>query len=491
MPSYIDYNGKSIEIPDMNYKDEVMAGLKNGTLDTSLLKDNSATSTEISGAIPKAAMSAQAFLKDLQERGGKALNDAPSKLVDELAFNIGRVGNFLFDTPLEGVGDMGDPGKGLTTGSGQTLKLRPEVADAALMFTPGSAIKAGGTAAAGAASLLYLMNREVDKSGLKAITKALKSQQGMIGGESNIDKDLLSLAKKYIAKERVKFNDKFAGTKKELADTYKAYHASKIGSPEEHRLYAKYSLLGHKLLKESPEYSTFKKFGIYPGKDGVWREVISDEGATLNKDALNSILPYASRSMKMEDFLQHPKLYKKYPELAKRKVKFINDDANGNVSKEYGYLGINPNDKTKPITVIRNINDKKGIMDTISTLLHENQHEIQNLEGMGSGGNTTESRNYLKRVLLDDGMYARNHSYQEEGDAGFLESVADRHDAMIQKINQYPPDTIYNMLLGERDASATQRMFETGNFDVFPESMKPISPDVNPDIVVQYPKERY
>jgi len=485
MPAYIDYKGKSIEIPDMSYKDEVMSGLKNGTLDTSVLDTASARPTEISKTSSE-ALDVQSFINDMKERGGKALMDAPPRLLDELAFNVGRVGHFLFDTPLEGVAAAGDPGKSLTTGSGQTLRLRPEVADAAVMFTPGSALKVGGTAAIGAASLLKLMSREIEKSGLKPITKALKGQQGMIGGEKNINPDLLSLARKYIAKERVKFNERFKEEKKLLKSRYKAYHKAS-NDTEKQRLFVQYNKLARKLLAESPEYSTYKKFGIYPGKDGVWREVISDAGATIGPESLARLRSGGPIYTTMGELMDHQELYKKYPDLAKRKVKVIPDTKNEDIAKAAGYYGLNPTDTNEPIEIIRYVDDEQGIKDTISTLLHENQHAIQNLEGMGTGGSPVSTKGYIKEDLSFDkdtitleALNSSKSNYRKK-----LLYLAHKYDNAINSIDKYTPDDVYDMLLGERDALVTQRMFEMGNFNAFPESMKPVSPDVKPDIVLQ------
>ena len=126
----------------------------------------------------------------------------------------------------------------------------------------------------------------------------------------------------------------------------------------------------------------FDKTGWFKGGDKRWRYEISDQGARLKTENL-SINPW-NKSMyfldykkeyKLGDILEHPELYKAYPELKDVPVKPIigpdilsyrgGVDTEGNI-----HLSGSTSEEMK------------------SVALHEIQHKIQHAEGFETGGNT-------------------------------------------------------------------------------------------------------
>ena len=121
--------------------------------------------------------------------------------------------------------------------------------------------------------------------------------------------------------------------------------------------------------------------GWFKGADGKWRFEIDDSQATINKDKLSSIgIDFIER------ILQHDKLYEAYPQLKGMPV-FI--DTKGILGKNTNAMFTKfPNMDRECIVVspkiVRNSEELK------STLLHEIQHNIQDIENFARGGSVQE-----------------------------------------------------------------------------------------------------
>lgn len=102
------------------------------------------------------------------------------------------------------------------------------------------------------------------------------------------------------------------------------------------------------------------KTGWWRGPDGKWRFEISDKGATVN--------PSAVSGGKLDTFIDHPDLFKAYPELADVTVQTMSRRGGSYSSGDDAPL-ISINDKLP-----------KG------SLLHETQHAIQDIEAFERGG---------------------------------------------------------------------------------------------------------
>ena len=110
---------------------------------------------------------------------------------------------------------------------------------------------------------------------------------------------------------------------------------------------------------------------------------IDDSVAKLTKAAANRDYYYPTiQKGVLSEYLDHPKLYKEYPELQNAKVSFIKtSDVMGDGSR----AAYDP--KSNRITVNTDWINKAKNDDVKSTLLHEIQHAIQEKEGFARGGN--------------------------------------------------------------------------------------------------------
>lgn len=114
----------------------------------------------------------------------------------------------------------------------------------------------------------------------------------------------------------------------------------------------------------------------WQGTDGKMKTEISDEGMKLaNRDWK------FGETGKLSDFVEHPELYKAYPDLK---------DINFKVAdKDYKYIG-SYNDASKTLTINPNA-VKAGDEGLLDVLTHEIQHIIQSKEGFATGSNPTKA----------------------------------------------------------------------------------------------------
>jgi len=169
----------------------------------------------------------------------------------------------------------------------------------------------------------------------------------------------------------------------------------------------------------SPE-KIWKDTGWMRGKDGVWRYEIDDSSASLKIDPADIARkappldakspPAAWRSqptMKLGDILEHPTLFKAYPELRDMSVQLYNSptdpaDAEGSMRRA------EQNDDGKPsIDIALLAGPTKRIL---STVLHEAQHALEDIEGFEYGADKpypsrpgeVQARNTERRRAMSD-----------------------------------------------------------------------------------------
>ncbi|WP_035142481.1 LPD23 domain-containing protein [Campylobacter concisus] len=141
------------------------------------------------------------------------------------------------------------------------------------------------------------------------------------------------------------------------------------------------------LEKGEDEVKIWQSTGWYKDKDGAWKFEIDDSPAKIKNQNAD----------KLGDLLEHKELFKAYPELKDIKIKKISDEK----GEKLGYY-----DPNKKEIGINNIGDK-------STLMHEVQHAIQEIEdfarGSGEKGEIyrlshgeAEARNVQNRLNLGD-----------------------------------------------------------------------------------------
>lgn len=125
----------------------------------------------------------------------------------------------------------------------------------------------------------------------------------------------------------------------------------------------------------------WKQTGNWMGLDGEWRQEIDDGGATWKVD------PTQEGVYKLEDVIDHPKLFDAYPELRDTEIVFRHDDNEhslGSAIRSLNRIEINPNAANHKNGVVRygdNILDAGTEISTLNTLAHEWQHLIQGGQG--------------------------------------------------------------------------------------------------------------
>ena len=140
-----------------------------------------------------------------------------------------------------------------------------------------------------------------------------------------------------------------------------------------------------KAFKESDE-KIMKETGWWKGGDDKWKYEISDEGMKLvDKD-----WRFGDKG-KLGEFIEHPELFKAYPEL-----KDINFEV-GRKSDKY-VASFNPDKKLIKINPSAVQAGDEGILDI---LIHEIQHAIQMKEGFAPGSNPEHAGNQMLSALAE------------------------------------------------------------------------------------------
>jgi len=254
-----------------------------------------------------------------------------------------------------------------------------------------------------------------------------------------------------------------------------------------------------------PDYKVTELTGLekVPTPRGFeWGKQISDAGATLNQEAFDNLK--IMNSTPLSSILDHPELFKAYPDLKDLKVEELSILFRGpNTSGLYS-----PTQDVIELSKHASWGDTK-YKDSLSTLLHEVQHAIQKRESWPGGTNpgqfTPESSKRIKTSLykLEDNLakeasllsgnnVSRNTinnvlNYLEgttrvlgKQDTALLESLKGNKE-LGEVVNRYQSfDGIrerlkardvkamgeYNKSASEVQARATQKQFEEGTMTV-------------------------
>lgn len=198
----------------------------------------------------------------------------------------------------------------------------------------------------------------------------------------------------------------------------------------------------------------------FSGPDGKMRFEIDDSGAYYDDKAMaanQSSYAFLPRA------LHHPELFKQYPSLKNTIVK-IKEMKNGNMGQ------YNPNNNT--IT----INPKNP--DKLGTILHEIQHNIQEIEDFARGGNPDSAvKNMDNQHVLDTSknyvQYLEKQVKQYEGKVRALETLVNNplgeafmeiSDELQEALDNDAPRFEIDKLFDERDG-----IEETLKEQLFPE----------------------
>lgn len=192
--------------------------------------------------------------------------------------------------------------------------------------------------------------------------------------------------------------------------------------------------------------------GWHRGADGKWRFEISDADARLKvghkgvpvSQLLAGVAQMQAGWYRLADLLDHPALFAAYPDLAAMPVKFMPGSAMGQADGRF-----NPSNGTLYL------HEDLAQRQALSTLLHEVQHGIQNIEGFATGGSPSQFAG------VDLAAQAALDRINERLNSG--EYDMDEYDALLQqkrdilsRAGTASPRELYRRLAGEVEARNTQ-----------------------------------
>ena len=197
-----------------------------------------------------------------------------------------------------------------------------------------------------------------------------------------------------------------------------------------------------------PMAEIYNKTGAYAETGTPFKSVMSDKNAKLNMDTAERIglepkdqgITYA----KLNELLDHPELFKAYPELKNTNV-YID-------RLPKGYKGQNFVEDKRIVLQRDGMSFAPGYNqndDTLSTLLHEVQHSIQGLDKTQSGGNVKQFLQFNPAAAQEKINTARATGDKSQIDA------AERFKAVLNNKVQ-EAHTKYSNLAGEQEARFTQ-----------------------------------
>ena len=182
------------------------------------------------------------------------------------------------------------------------------------------------------------------------------------------------------------------------------------------------------------EVEIWQKTGWFKDKDGAWKFEIGDSKARLN--------PNFKSGGRLGELLEHEELFKAYPELKDIKIKKISDEG----GEKLGYY-----DPNKKEIAINNIGDK-------STLMHEVQHAIQEIEGFAKGSGAKGEN------------YRLSHGEAEARNVQNRLNLGDKFRAKIVKDNNPVGDDYHAWIRGENDIKTFKQAYDDdGGGDLAPD----------------------
>lgn len=168
------------------------------------------------------------------------------------------------------------------------------------------------------------------------------------------------------------------------------------GEPGVHFMYAGQKAIDQERAAQFSVFEQMNEFGFdakatraatgwWMGDDDKPRYEFSDHNAKLKIDPMMATRydqnatndERAAATYRLADVIDHPELFKRYPEAAEIKVRF-NGDPNSSYNGEYA-------DNIMGLNVGR---PGRTAADVLSTALHETQHWVQEKEGFAPGTNT-------------------------------------------------------------------------------------------------------
>lgn len=121
--------------------------------------------------------------------------------------------------------------------------------------------------------------------------------------------------------------------------------------------------------------------GWLQGAEGKWRYEIDDSKASINNNILNNLGPGQTQ---LRNVLNHPELFKAYPDLGDITVKTTDQPGlAGSYTRSNNTIELNPK------------------YQTLDTVLHELQHAVQTREGFAPGSNSDFAKLSLTNPFFD------------------------------------------------------------------------------------------
>ena len=175
----------------------------------------------------------------------------------------------------------------------------------------------------------------------------------------------------------------------------------------------------------------FDESNFYFDKDGEIKTFISDRSAQI-KEISPGVTQIGGNTL--GDVLDHPTLFKLYPELKTIEMRFGGAPGSGSMQPDNSFMTIGAQD-TKA--------------QELSVILHETQHAIQHIEGFGKGGNTRQFLTFDPTSVQEKINRAR-----KSGDVGQMKAA----DRFASKLNDQLKEATnrYLNLPGEQEARFTQ-----------------------------------
>lgn len=205
-----------------------------------------------------------------------------------------------------------------------------------------------------------------------------------------------------------------------------------------------------------------RETGWFKGADGKWRYEISDKDASMKigrkgtplKSFARDLVRELDRPLRLSDVLDHPALFAAYPALQDHGVTFVPAEVmgptNGSFSGE-----------------LFTLNDALAAREALSTLLHEIQHGIQDIEGFATGGTPERFGSVYVEELRQRLKWQAAHLRSAQKNGGidpvsgqdentWLALARETANELGKHTGKNDPRYIYASLAGEVEARNTQ-----------------------------------
>lgn len=208
---------------------------------------------------------------------------------------------------------------------------------------------------------------------------------------------------------------------------------------------ANFRALGSAMSREGFKDSAakiVKETGWYKGVDDKWRYEISDLGMKLkDRDWTHG------QSGKLKDFVEHPELYKAYPEIADYKFEVAPPNYKSIAS-------VNSGTKTIIINPSKIESGDQGLLDVLA---HELQHTIQLKEGFALGGGPQQALSQATTALVEKMKVTKDPEAKKEMMELFLRIHDNANDFAHYMYMRLPGEVEANSVAARRLLTDEQR----------------------------------